>query len=242
MSEPTDHSLREDDLIAAEYALGVLAAAERAAAAQRIAAEPAFARMVAAWEERLAPWAAEIDEVAPAPAVWERIAAALPPPEPHAAPRPILRPSLWQSLAFWRGLTIASGALAAACLGILIYVGSYLGSVTAPPPLIAAIDGGGHHHFVATIDTAKGSIAVVPAAFAADATRVPELWLIPADGKPRPLGLLRADSAVTIRIPPALAPHATRNAVLAVSLEPPGGSPTGQPTGPVIATGKLTAL
>jgi len=27
-----------------------------------------------------------------------------------------------------------------------------------------------------------------------------------------------------------------------VSLEPPGGSPTGQPTGPVIATGKLTNL
>jgi len=83
---------------------------------------------------------------------------------------------------------------------------------------------------------------VVPAAFAADATRVPELWLIPADGKPRPLGILRADRAVTITIPPALVPHATSNAVLAVSLEPQGGSPTGQPTGPVIATGKLTLL
>ena len=32
------------------------------------------------------------------------------------------------------------------------------------------------------------------------------------------------------------------NAVLAVSLEPPGGSPTGLPTGPVIGTGKLTSL
>jgi anti-sigma-K factor RskA len=30
--------------------------------------------------------------------------------------------------------------------------------------------------------------------------------------------------------------------VLAVSLEPLGGSPTGQPTGPVIANGKLAAL
>jgi anti-sigma-K factor RskA len=83
---------------------------------------------------------------------------------------------------------------------------------------------------------------VVPAAFAADATRVPELWLIPADGKPRALGLLRADSAVTIVIPAALRPHASANATLAVSLEPPGGSPTGAPTGPVVATGKLTNL
>jgi anti-sigma-K factor RskA len=239
MSDATDHSLPEDELIAAEYALGVLAGPERAVAEQRIAREPAFAAMVAAWEERLSPWAGEIDEVAPSPAVWNRITAALP---AQPAARAALRPSLWQSLTFWRGLTLASGALAAACLGILIYVGSYLGNVSPQPPLIAAIDGGGHHHFVATVDTAKGNIAVVPAAFSADATRVPELWLIPADGKPRPLGLLRADSAVTISIPAALVPHTTRNAVLAVSLEPPGGSPTGAPTGPVIATGKLTAL
>jgi anti-sigma-K factor RskA len=232
MSDTSAHSgMPADELLAAEFALGVLAGTERDAAAQRIAREPGFARMVAAWEERLAPWAAEIAEASPSPAVWDRIAAALP---AQAAPRT----SLWQSLAFWRGLTLATGALAAACIGALIYLGN------APPqaPLIAAIDGGGHHHFVATLDTRSGTVAVVPAAFAADATRVPELWLIPADGKPRPLGLLRADRTVTITIPPELAPHATRNAVLAVSLEPQGGSPTGQPTGPVIASGKLTLL
>ena len=125
--------------------------------------------------------------------MWDAIAAALPATSPPRA-------SLWQSLAFWRGLTLATGALAAACIGALIY----LGNAPQQAPLIAAIDGGGHHHFVATLDTRSGSIAVVPAAFSADATRVPELWLIPADGKPRPLGLLRADRAVTITIPPAL--------------------------------------
>jgi anti-sigma-K factor RskA len=34
----------------------------------------------------------------------------------------------------------------------------------------------------------------------------------------------------------------TPDATLAVSMEPPGGSPTGQPTGPVIASGTLTSL
>jgi anti-sigma-K factor RskA len=92
------------------------------------------------------------------------------------------------------------------------------------------------------VDARRGTIAVVPAAYSADATRVPELWLIPADGKPRPLGILRADQTVTISVPSDLAPLTAQNAVLAVSLEPPGGSPTGQPTGPVIATGKLTNL
>jgi anti-sigma-K factor RskA len=232
MSDATDHSeLSGDELIAAEYALGVLAGAERADVARRVAREPGFARMVAAWEERLTPWAAEIAEVSPSPALWDRIAAALP-------PTPTTKPSIWQSLTFWRGLTFGAGALAAACIGALIYVAN----VAQQPPLIAAIDGGGHHHFVATLDSTRGSIVVVPAAYTADATRVPELWLIPTDGKPRALGLLRADRTVTLSISSDLLAHATRDAVLAVSLEPEGGSPTGQPTGPVIASGKLTFL
>jgi anti-sigma-K factor RskA len=184
--------------------------------------------MVADWEQRLAPWAGEVDEVPPPPQVWDAIAAALP------APR---RAGLWQSLVFWRGFALAS-ALAAACLAAVIYFGAVGGS----QPLVAAIEGGGKRTFVATVDTKRRTIAVVPAAFTADATRVPELWLIPADGKPRPLGLLQADRTVTITIPPQFAGQTVSNAVLAVSLEPPGGSPTGLPTGPVIGTGKLTSL
>lgn len=228
MSDTTDQ-MPEDELLAAEVALGVLAGAEREAAERRIARDRGFALMVSAWEERLAPWAAEIDEVAAPPAVWERIAATLPVEAPKSA-------GWWQNLAFWRGLSFATGALAAACLGALIY----LGNTPQTAPLTAGIDGGGHRHFVATIE--GGRIAVVPAAYSADATREPELWLIPADGKPRPLGMLRADRAVTIAIPADLKALTVGNTVLAVSLEPPGGSPTGQPTGPVIATGKLTSL
>jgi anti-sigma-K factor RskA len=230
MSDIHDHSLSEDELIAAEYVLGVLSGAERGVAERRIASEAGFAAMIAAWEKRLAPLAGEIAEVVPPPHIWDRVAAALP-----AQPS---QTGLWQSLALWRGLTLAAGALAAACIGALIY----LGNVPQQAPLVAAIDGGGHRHFVATVDAKRNAIAVVPAAYTADATRVPELWLIPADGKPRPLGILRADQAVSIPVPAALAPLTAQNAVLAVSLEPPGGSPTGQPTGPVIATGKLTNL
>lgn len=232
MSDTTDHSaMPDDDLLAAEFVLGVLSGTDRAAAARLVERDRNFALRVADWEQKLAPWAAEIAEVPAPPQVWDRIAAALP-----AAPPPSA--GWWQSLAFWRGLTLATGTLAAACIAALIY----LGNAPQQAPLVASIDGGGHRHFVATIDTRTGSIAVVPAAFSADATRVPELWLIPADGKPRPLGLLAADRAVTIAIPAELRSHAVSNAVLAVSLEPPGGSTTGAPTGPVIATGKLTSL
>jgi anti-sigma-K factor RskA len=231
MSDTFDHNgLPEDELLAAEYALGVLAGAERRAAEQRFAADRAFARLVTAWEQRLAPWAAEIPDVSPSPQVWDRIANALPAQTQSGG--------LWQSLTFWRGLSFAAGALAAVCLAGVIY----LGMLAPQQPLVATIEGGGHRHFIATIDTKRGTVAVVPAAFSADATRVPELWLIPSDGKPRPVGLLRADQTVTLALPAELAALAKSDAVLAVSLEPPGGSTTGLPTGPVIATGKLTSL
>ncbi len=232
MSDMTDHSgVSDDDLLAAEFVLGVLTGTERAAAQRLLERDANFARMVADWEQKLAPWAGEIAEVEAPPQVWDRISAALPAQASQGS-------GLWQNLAFWRGLSLAGGALAAACIGALVY----LGSAPQKAPLIAGLDGGGHRHFVATVDTRSASIAVQPAAFAADATRVPQLWLIPADGKPRPLGILRGDQAVSITIPPELIAQTVSNAVLAVSLEPPGGSPTGLPTGPVIASGKLTSL
>ena len=231
MSDTLDHNgLPEDELLAAELALGVLEGAERTTAEQRAIRDHGFARLVEEWEQRLAPWAAEISEASPPPQVWDRISGALPAQTP--------RTGLWHNLKFWRGASFASGALAAACLAGLFYLGTF-----APQQaLIATIEGGGHRHFVATVDSARGTVAVIPAAFSADATRVPELWLIPPDGRPRAVGLLRADQTVVLALPPDLAALAKNNAVLAVSLEPPGGSTTGLPTGPVIATGKLTSL
>jgi anti-sigma-K factor RskA len=69
-----------------------------------------------------------------------------------------------------------------------------------------------------------------------------ELWLIPPGDKPHSLGLIDRNRPVTIKVPQDLMSQVSKEAVLAVSLEPPGGSPTGAPTGPVIANGKLAAL
>ena len=72
--------------------------------------------------------------------------------------------------------------------------------------------------------------------------RVPELWLLPAGAqRPVSLGLLDPAGANrrTLRGLPADALR--RGALLEVSLEPPGGSPTGLPTGPVVSKGFLVA-
>src|SRR5260221_397994 len=66
-----------------------------------------------------------------------------------------------------------------------------------------------------------------------------ELWVIPPGEKPisvAVLGNLDARFAVSA----AQAARLRAGATLAVSTEPAGGSPTGQPTGPVILAGKIT--
>jgi anti-sigma-K factor RskA len=62
-----------------------------------------------------------------------------------------------------------------------------------------------------------------------------ELWAVPAQGAPRSLGLVSAQGATTVLRAALL----KETAAFAVSVEPPGGSPTGAPTGPIISVGKL---
>lgn len=95
--------------------------------------------------------------------------------------------------------------------------------VAQAPPLIAAFALGGRPTFVA-IDAVRSTVTMVSAAVLADASRVPELWLKPIDGKQRALGLLRFDRTVTIAIHDHFAAMAARNASWQVSLERPTAS------------------
>ncbi len=221
-------------VLAAEYVLGVLSAAERREVERRLAVEPALDLEVAFWEERLGVLADAVEPVAPPDATWSRIEATIAPP----APRPT---SVWQSLAFWRSFAIGSGTLAAASIAGLVYVGLV---PTARAPLMATLTGiAGQPNFVAAITASGNSLTIVPASLLTNDPRAIELWLIPTgETRPRSLGLIQPGQPIKLDIPPDLAGRLGPDATLAVSLEPPGGSPTGQPTGPVIAHGKLTNL
>src|SRR5262245_62935943 len=98
----------DGNLIAAEYVLGVLGAAERREVERRLSREPALASEVAFWEERLTGLAAVVAPVSPPEGTWSRIETAI-----GAARR---RPSVWQSLTFWRSFGISSATLAAASI------------------------------------------------------------------------------------------------------------------------------
>jgi anti-sigma-K factor RskA len=219
-------------LVAAEYVLGVLGAEERREVERRLMHEPALAAEVAFWEERLGGLADAVAPVAPPPHTWSQIEAAIGPP--HAA-QPA---SLWQNLAFWRGFGIASATLAAASIAGLVYIGLI---PAARAPLMATLAGSsGQPNVVAAVT--GNDLLVVPAALLTNDPRAVELWLILPNQRPHSLGLIHPGQAMRLTIPPDLADRLSPDAALAISLEPPGGSPTGQPTGPVIASGRLTRL
>jgi anti-sigma-K factor RskA len=69
-----------------------------------------------------------------------------------------------------------------------------------------------------------------------------QLWLIAGNDAPVSLGVLPAQAMVALQVPAAVSARLAPDAVLAVSDEPPGGSPTGQPTGAVLAMGPLNAI
>ena len=224
-----------DQILAAEYVLRLLGAAERREVERRLGQEPALASEVTFWEERLTGLVDAVPPVSPPDAVWSRIETAIGP-----APAPRWR-SVWQSLAFWRGFAIAAATLAAASIAALVYIGLVPAART---PLMATLSGSaGQPNFVASVTATGDSLVIVPAALLTNDPRAFELWLIPSgETRPRSLGLIKPGQPIRLEIPGDLAGRLTSDAALAVSLEPPGGSPTGQPTGPVIAAGKLTNM
>src|SRR5262249_31672800 len=154
-------------LIAAEYVLGVLGAEERREVERRLAQEPALASEVAFWEERLGVLADAVAPVTPPQHTWSQIDAAI----PAAAASP---PSLWQSLAFWRGFGIAAAALAAASIAALTYVG--LVPATRAPLMATLAGTSGQPNFVAAVTATGDNLIVVPATLLTSDPRAIELW------------------------------------------------------------------
>jgi anti-sigma-K factor RskA len=124
-------------------------------------------------------------------------------------------------------MTFAAVALAALAL---VYI-AVRPTPSATGTVVAILsDDKGDPSWIALAAAHGGDIAVAPVrSVAIDAAHAFELWVI-ADGKPRPLGLLTPERGVPLMVQASLVPP---DGVLAISVEPSGGSPTGLPTGPV---------
>lgn len=223
----------------AEYVLGVLDADARADVERELASSEVATTAVELWRRRLLPLAAEIAPREPPAHVWLRIRSGLQLDAPEREQPRGGGPAFSQRLRFWQWLSLATSALAAACIVALLLVARH----QAPTVLYMAstlAQTNGRIGWTATMDVAKARLIVVPAAPQSFTIgRAPELWLIPKGEKPVAVGIISASRPVTLTLGPALRTRVGPTAVLAVSVEPAGGSPTGQPTGPVIATGAI---
>lgn len=241
--------------LAAEHALGVLNDADRREAEARAAADPSYRAELRAWEDRLAPMADEAPPVAPPEALWTRVrSSATVPPIDLAARRPAAaappRRSLWNSVGFWRAAAGGMAALAAACLALAVIGFGRPERVVvreriaaAPPMMAAELNAGGQPLLMVAYDPVRRVALLVPMTRPApDPQHSHELWLIPADGQPRSLGLLNMSRAGPMPMRAELVPLMGERAVLAITVEPVGGSPTGRPSAPPIASGEVAAL
>jgi anti-sigma-K factor RskA len=245
------------DLLAAEYVLGSLEDEERREAERLLASDAAFADSVAAWQQRLTPLVAHVAPAPPPPDLWQRIEANI---APTARVVPFrLRVRVWQA-ATGGALTLAAGLAAVMLLPhrerpdqpdrkdvaeqSQILSASPIrradsSEVRAPVRSRMAMlspMAGGPPALMAKTDKDGGLVVWPTGSLAVPDDKDLELWALPqGETRPRSLGLL-PPSGTTVTT--ALAP----NTQLLVSLEPKGGSPTGQPTGPMLYGGWLTTI
>jgi anti-sigma-K factor RskA len=161
---------------------------------------------------------------------------------------------LWERLAFWRGMGLAGLATTAACVVAFIALPriapaplSPHSALPHPVRLVSTMaDGKGRATFMAAVDDDACTIVLMPLDRSPTPGQVPELWVIASDGVPRALGVGDDAPMQAMAVPrdlrAGLLQAARTGASLAVSMEPPGGSPTRRPTGFIAGTGSLTQL
>jgi anti-sigma-K factor RskA len=213
--------------LAADYAIGLMPATARRRFEQLLLDDAALRTELAQWHESLASLTETLPEHPVPDRVWQGITARI---EPQVLHVPEKRP-------FWNWLRVT-----AAMCSVLVIV--FLGSLYNRDDA----------RYRATLQTADAQPAlkveahddylqVEPLTLAAvDPGRSLELWAIPADGKPISLGVIPAGGKGKVELNEAQKALIGQPIALAVSLEPKGGSPTGQPTGPVLYQGALAAL
>ena len=252
MADDGDPRVHGDDeaqrLLAMRFALGLLEGTELELAIGLFDRSRAFSDQVAEHEERLftlsepMPQAQEASSMA-----WHRIAAML-----SASPaRDDMAPAAANDddhaprrlIAMTAGLTALLFLSAGALLWQLDLMPGRapIGTPAEMSISVAQISAGNEPVIAIAYDREAGKLTAryLPPL---EQGRVPELWLIGADGKPRSLGFAEPGKSIRIVVPPELRDALMHGAVIAVSLEAPSDVPHSAPAGPILGTAKISEI
>jgi anti-sigma-K factor RskA len=228
---------RED--LAMDYVLGLAEGGALERAERLEATDGVFAALTADWRRRLSVIDAAAPERPVRSASWDSIAALLDAPVPKAIA--VLQPAtpgvfsgLWQSLGFWR-----PAAMGAALAAVVLGVGLQRQIAVGPDKPV----------YVAVLQTGEGKAAAVVNAYA-DGTvnlvpleqigvpdgRILEVWTLQSREQ-GPMSIGRMDRARTLKLDLKRLSRPDAGHLFEITAEPPGGSPTGRPTGPILMKG-----
>ncbi len=219
------------DRLAADYLTGGMGPAARRRFETLLQTQPLAAQSLQRWRQRL-------DEgLLPAhapPDVWEAVQRRLAPPP--AAPA---RGGRAWGLRTWKALALGLGCLAVASSALL------LGLLLQRPPaparhLVAVLAGPAGHAALLDVHDTQATLTAIGGQ-APPPGKSFELWVLPRQGRPIAAGVVRLRGSFRMPMPPQLRAAALQARGFAISVEPAGGSPTGQPTGPVTYAGREVA-
>jgi anti-sigma-K factor RskA len=217
------------DRLAAEHVLGTLRGPARRRF-ERLCASSAAARgAMHRWEDDWLVLSRSLRPIQPSERVWANVSRQL-----FGARSAAPRVPRWRT---WQLAAAASLIAVALVVGLIVYE-------QQPPLQTIAVLGNDNAHPLWRIER-RGELAALTIRVVGPVQRLPgkayELWALPRGGQPVSLGLLPAGGTYERTL--NLAQRAALLAAdkVAVSVEPPGGSPTGSPTGPVIIVANLPA-
>jgi anti-sigma-K factor RskA len=226
-----------DDLevLAAEYAVGTLEGADLRRAEQLETRDNLFREAVIGWRLRLAALDETTSPLTPTPGLWSRIEATIEAPQLRQTPkRPPVFAHLWQSLDFWRPLGLAGG-LAGLVLAAVLAITIARGPLS---PVYVAVLNTSEGRAAAVVNVySNGTVTLIPLEdIAVPQGRIIEVWTLQSREQ-GPVSIGRIDRARTLKLDLKNLGKPETNHLFELTLEPPGGSPTGKPTGPILMKG-----
>ena len=247
---------RDDPMIAAEWALGLLEGEELLAARGKAATDPHFAWRKEWWDDWFAPLTDAIPGAEPGEHVWDGITARIA-AQQAAADGAAASPdapavnvvALEARVRRWQW--VAGISSMAAAVALALFLSAPLRSPVAPPVQVAAAE-----PMVATVpigDTGlrldvtyipeSEKMLVAAIGLTADGVHDHELWLVPADGSAlQSLGVVAPGEVRSMALPATVTAKLSDGASLVLTREPIGGKPEGVDAGPVVAKGTFSRV
>ena len=215
------------EALAGEFVLGTLRGRARSRFAAMKASDPSIALAIRRWEAAITPLAERVAPIEPPARLWRAIESRIAPERSAAS-------------SFWQPFGLISGGVATVLLAFVLWT---LALPSAEP------------EFVAVLMAPDSAPRMVVSMHQPDLLKVRmvkpwkvdqgmglELWVLPKDGKPRSMGMVKNEMGETVIHISRGDPRGEGAVALAVSLEPMTGSPTGQPTGPVLCSGVIAPV